>query len=249
MTVTDEEDAAIEILQELGLKEYEANCFVGLSRVEDATAKDVSEITEVPRTRVYDAIRVLEAKGLVEVQHTNPQRFRAVPREEAIETLRDQFESRFDALSSAIGSLESVDRDRESITQEVWSLTGSEAIANRTEQLIDEATDELVVVLGEESLVTEELTEALEARLRNEVPRAKVFVSGLDWLHGDDASEETAIGRLLLLDRQAILISSYDPGSGKERALFGSGFGNGLIVIVRRLMETGLLPVEPSQST
>ncbi|MFB6177506.1 MAG: helix-turn-helix domain-containing protein, partial [Halobaculum sp.] len=54
---------AVELLQQLGLKEYEAKCFVGLSRLSTGTAKQLSEITEVPRTRVYDAIRVLEAQG------------------------------------------------------------------------------------------------------------------------------------------------------------------------------------------
>ena len=84
-------DEAVEVLQQLGLKEYEAKCFVGLSRLSTGTAKQLSEITDVPRTRIYDAVRVLEAQGLVVIQHSSPQRFRAVPLEEATETLRDQY--------------------------------------------------------------------------------------------------------------------------------------------------------------
>ena len=94
MSTDDTLDEAVTALQELGLKEYEAQCFVGLSRLSSGTAKQLSEITDVPRTRVYDAIRLLEAQGLVEVQHSSPQRFRAVPLEEATETLRDQYEAR-----------------------------------------------------------------------------------------------------------------------------------------------------------
>jgi len=85
---------AIEVLQQLGLKEYEARCFVGLARLNTGTAKKLSELTEVPRTRVYDAIRILEAQGLVEIQHSSPQQFRAVPLEEATERSRDQYEER-----------------------------------------------------------------------------------------------------------------------------------------------------------
>ena len=83
MSTDDTVDEAIEVLQQLGLKEYEAKCFVGLSRLSTGTAKQISEITDVPRTRVYDAIRVLEAQGLVEIQHSSPQQFRAVPLAEA----------------------------------------------------------------------------------------------------------------------------------------------------------------------
>lgn len=262
MDTDDEQERAVETLQELGLKEYEANSYVGLTRVEDATAKRLSEITDVPRTRVYDAVQVLESRGLVEVQHSSPKRFRAVPLEEAIETLRDQFESRVDALSDSIGNLEPVEPEGESITQEIWALSGSDAIASRTRQLVGEATEEVVLVVGEESLVTDGLIHELNdvpdgitrvvgtlsgtarERFENEVPDARVFVSGLEWLRGGDTGDEVAIGRMLLVDREAILVSSYDPVTGKEQAIFGVGFGNGLVVIVHRLLETGLLPVD-----
>src|SRR6056297_4042684 len=95
-------EEAIEVLQQLGLKEYEARCFVGLTRLKTGTAKKLSELTEVPRTRIYDAIRVLEAQGLVEIQHSSPQRFRAVSLEEATETLRDQYEARVERLATAL---------------------------------------------------------------------------------------------------------------------------------------------------
>src|SRR6056297_2853298 len=102
-------EEATEVLQQLGLKEYEARCFVGLSRLPTGTAKQLSEITDVPRTRIYDAIRVLEAQGLVEIQHSSPQQFRAVPLEEATETLRDQYEARVDRLQKALDMVEIVD--------------------------------------------------------------------------------------------------------------------------------------------
>ncbi|MFT4923715.1 MAG: sugar-specific transcriptional regulator TrmB, partial [Haloarculaceae archaeon] len=51
MTEISNQDEAIELLQELGLKEYEAKCFVALCRLPQGTAKDISEISDVPRTR------------------------------------------------------------------------------------------------------------------------------------------------------------------------------------------------------
>lgn len=258
----EQQQAAVGTLQELGLKEYEADCYVGLTRMESATAKELSEATEVPRTRVYDAIHVLEIRGLVEIQHSSPQRYRAVPLDEAVETLRDQFESRVERLRESVGRLEPVDSEGEPISQEVWALSGRDAIANRTQQLMSEATEEIVFVIGEESIVTDELidelndiseeitliigtlSKGLEDRIESEVPHSEVFVSGLEWLHGHNADDETAIGRMVLIDRQTILMSSYDPETGNELAVFGSGFGNGLVVIIRRLMETGLLPVD-----
>jgi sugar-specific transcriptional regulator TrmB len=260
-------EEAIEMLQQLGLKEYEARCFVGLTRLDTGTAKRLSEITEVPRTRVYDAIRVLEAQGLVEIQHSSPQRFRAVSLDEATETLRDQYEARVERLRESLDTIEVVDTEDESPVQEVWTIAGQDAIENRTNQLLGKATNEVVLVLGDESLLTDELverlnnidpdiellvgalTESLEEQIHQAVPRATTFISGLDWLHGENATEdETAIGRLLLVDRSTILVSSIMPDSKEEQAIFGEGFGNGLVVIARRLMAQGLVRTrDPAQ--
>jgi len=70
MTENETTREAISLLQDLGLQEYEARCFMALNQLPNGTAKEIHEISEVPRTRVYDAIRVLESQGLVEVQHT-----------------------------------------------------------------------------------------------------------------------------------------------------------------------------------
>ncbi len=254
-------EEAVELLQQLGLKEYEARCFVGLTRLDTGTAKTLSDLTEVPRTRVYDAIRVLEAQGLVEIQHSSPQQFRAVSLDEATDTLRDQYEDRVDRLRDTLDTVERVDGG-ESPVPEVWALTGQDAIENRTEHLIETATDEVVLVIGDRSLLTDDLirmltdvangvelligasTPSLKAEIHAAVPDATTFVSGLEWLHGENAAEDdTAIGRLLLVDRSAILVSSIMPDSKEEQAIFGGGFENGLVVIARRLMAQGLVPV------
>ncbi|WP_227377061.1 TrmB family transcriptional regulator [Haladaptatus halobius] len=257
---------AVELLQKLGLKEYEAKCFVALSRLPKGTAKTISETSEVPRTRVYDAIRVLEAKGLVEVQHSNPQQFRAVSIEEASETLREEYQSRTETLVDALGDIEpALPDDDQEVTHEVWALSGATPITNRTQQLIDAAGREIVLIVGREAVLTEDLvehlqtaqetglsvligavTEQLRDRIQEALPDAEVFVSGLEWLSGSltDQSEDVTISRLLLVDRNTILVSSvYEKDSNEpsdEKAVFGRGFDNGIVVIARRLMATGL---------
>jgi len=261
---TNQQDA-IELLQQLGLKEYEARCFVALARRENGTAKDISETSQVPRTRVYDAIRVLESKGLVETQHTSPQVFRAVGIDEAVDTLRREYADRASSLRDALRGLEPPDEEQsEDVTHEVWSLSGETGIASRTEQLIESAGEEVVLVVGHEDVFTDELagtladaerrgvsvivgaaSESLRETVEAALPDVEVFVSGLEWLHQSSLpGDTTEIGRLLLVDREAILVSSFTQASGDdahEQAVFGRGFDNGLVAITRRLMATGLL--------
>jgi len=263
MDTSNQLNEAVDILQQLGLKEYEARCFVGLTRLETGTAKKLSEMTEVPRTRVYDAIRVLEAQGLVEIQHSSPQQFRAVPLEEATKTLQGQYEDRVARLEDALATIETVEVAEGTSSQQVWAMSGREAIENRANDHIETATEEVVLVIGDESLLTESLittltemdpevdlligtlTESLEDEITAQVPQATTFTTGLEWLRSDtdtENGEDVAIGRLLLIDRSTILVSSIIPSTGKEQAIFGEGFGNGIVVIARRIISQGLIP-------
>lgn len=262
------QDQAIEILQELGLKEYEARAFVALARRKRGTAKDISKTSEVPRTRVYDAIRVLESKGLVEVQHSNPQVFRAVSIDEAVNTLQTEYVERAQSLRDALSGLDPADdADTTEATHEVWALSGNQGITSRTQQLIEGATDEVILVIGHGSIFTDQLAEQLRTandrgvpvlvgtvdednrtEIQETLPGVDIFVSGLDWLsHSPLPGDDTEISRLLLTDREAILVSSFtearDDRRAHEQGVFGRGFDNGLVAIVRRLMATGL-PVE-----
>lgn len=260
----DTQQQAVGLLQQLGLKEYESKCFVALSRLPKGTAKQISDIADTPRTRVYDAIRVLEAKGLVEIQHTSPQQFRAVSLEEATETLRQQYESRVDELSTMLERIDPVQVDDEETTaHEVWGLSGTGSIAARTSKLIGEAAGEVVLVVGSDGVITDALVESLNdatergisvlvgtvseevrEQLQERAADINVFVSELKWLHESDDSENNdnvTIERILLVDQSTILLSSLDPSMHEEHAVFGRGFDNGLVVLTRRLMASGLL--------
>ncbi len=91
--------------------------------------------------------------------------------------------------------------------------------------------------------------EKLKRRVQDAFPEATVFVSGLDWLRQSPfAGDDTEISRLLLVDREAILVSSFtetgDNSREHAKGVFGRGFNNGLVAISRRLMATGLPSVD-----
>lgn len=164
-------------------------------------------------------------------------------------------------LTNALERTERIDPDDGDPVQEVWSMSGATAIENRVLQLLSESTGEVVLVLGDESLLTAELiaglnglpgsvdllvgavSESLREEVTEALPAARTFVSGLDWLRAGEGMPdgEVAIGRLLLVDRADPLISTITPESGED-AVFGSGFQNGLVAISRRLMSQGLVP-------
>ncbi|WP_408959320.1 TrmB family transcriptional regulator [Natrinema sp. 74] len=266
MTPDETIQEAIDLLQDLGLQEYEARCFVALNQLPDGTAKEIHEISEVPRTRVYDAVRVLESEGLIEVQHSNPQLYRAVDIDEATRSLQQKYTDRIDTLETHLKNADVHESEENDRVQEVWSLSGNEAIESRTLELIDSAESEIALVVVDESMLSETLFDALERavengrsvllggktdaitdRLRTELPTVRVFKTSLDWLTGVADGDEVAVSRILLVDRERLLIGTYYPDGGDERresAVFASGLENGLVVLLRRLITTGLPAVD-----
>ncbi|WP_415381269.1 TrmB family transcriptional regulator [Halosimplex sp. TS25] len=266
MTTENYKAETVGLLQDLGLKEYEAGCFLALTQLSAGTAKEISELSEVPRTRVYDAVRVLESKGLVEVQHSSPQQFRAVSIEEATATLRQQYDTRIDTLQSHLEALDLQPEDKSDRMQEVWSLSGHDGIESRTHTLLEDADSEVVLLVVEEELLTEALyerlhdavdrgvdviiggeTDAIIAKLGTELPSVKVFETELDWLLGPASDDEVGISRLLLVDRTKLLVSSFYPDDdhddSDEQAIFANGLENGIVVLLRRMISSGLLPL------
>jgi sugar-specific transcriptional regulator TrmB len=267
MTSEQLKSETVSLLQDLGLKEYEARSFLALIQLSTGTAKEINEVSEVPRTRVYDAVRVLESKGLVEVHHSSPQRFRAVGIEEAIAILQQQYDTRIDTLQSYLEALDlQPDVDDDDRMQEVWAISGHDGIESRMNVLLEDAESEIVLLVVEEELLTEALYERLHdavdrgvdvivggetgaiiARLGTELPSVKVFETELDWLLGPAGDDEVAISRLLLVDRTTLLVSSFYPGAdhdeSHEQAIFAKGLDNGIVLLLRRMISSGLLPV------
>lgn len=251
---------AVEELQELGLREYEAKCFVALTKIPSGTAREVSEQIDVPRTRVYEAARSLESRGLVEIQHSTPQQFRAIPVAEAVRLLDKQRRSRIETLEQSLQTLKQDSSEVDIEEPEVWSLADPVAIETRTEQLIERAEEEILLLLGDQQVLwdglSKQLRQALErdldvvvgtasdplqSRLGSSLPEEVVYRSELQWLDGVEFST-VAVGRLLLVDGTALLASSLLQSSGetREQAVYGTGRSNGLVVVFRRLLSQEL---------
>ncbi|AXG08359.1 TrmB family transcriptional regulator (plasmid) [Haloplanus rubicundus] len=252
------------MLQKLGLKQYEAACFVALSRLPHATAKEISEISDVPRTRVYDAVGVLESKGLVETHHASPKQFRVIPVDDATDVLRSEYQSTTETLRETLQSIDPVDTDTESTpSAEVWSLTGSDAIETRTRRLAEEADHEVVLVVGDSLVLTDALEETLRTAQRRGVSvtvgtyngaqhdsldSSGIETSSLDipiFARAVAPDESSEISRILLVDRDAVLISSKPTDDGddaSERAVVGRGSTNGFVTIVCRTLLATIPP-------
>lgn len=65
----------ISLLKDLGLNNYEARILYALFRLKEADAKQIAELANVPRTKIYEILEKLAAAGYVVVKDTRPRTY------------------------------------------------------------------------------------------------------------------------------------------------------------------------------
>jgi len=238
-------DDVIALLQELGLTEYAARCYVALIQLGSGTAREVAETTSVPRSRVYDAIERLSDRGLVDTGHASPKVFRPASRETIARTFQLKYEQTVEDLTDRLAAVKPTERQYEQ--SGVWTVTGQQAVTDRALEFIADA-DEEVVYMSVEDLLTDDVIAALadaercgvdvylagispeaKMRIQDEIPSAEVFETLWEW-------SDTPAGRLVMIDEETILVSVLTAQSAvKETAIWGSGERNSLVVVLKAI--------------
>lgn len=245
----DPQSAAVEQLEQFGLSTYAARTFVALAGLGTGTARDISQVSEVPRTRVYDAVDELHDRGLVDVQQSSPKTFWAISAETASRLFEHELQHRTDVLRTALTELEPVERRNEQ--RGVWTVDGQSAVTERVLEFFRGAEEEIVYMTVDD-LLTDDLlaglrdaadrgvdikiggvSDGVQRRIRDEVPGASAFESLWVW-------SDTPAGRLMMVDQQKTLVSALVNGTDAdlsdpraETAIWGEGETNSLVAVLK----------------
>jgi len=79
-------------LEDIGLNMYERKIYSALLGRGVSTAGELSEMTNVPRSRAYDVLESLAEKGFVVIKSSKPMEYVSIPPEQAIENIKKQHE-------------------------------------------------------------------------------------------------------------------------------------------------------------
>lgn len=211
-----DESDAVEAFERLGLTSYEAKVFIALQRIGSGSARDVAQVTDVPRSQVYSAAESLADRGLVGIQQSSPKQFRPVSIEAARSTLRDRFERESDRAFDFVARARA--EGNKETKEDIWTIRGPEGISDRTVELIHEAEETVVFGTRLPELLTETITQALVGRAENgvdvtiisEEPAVKVAFQdepAIDLVEPPANMENDRSGRVLLADHHTILLS------------------------------------------
>ncbi len=140
------------------LGEYEITAYLTVLEHGQLTASEIADRTDIPQPRVYDTVRSLSDRGLVELRETRPMQIRAVDPNEAFATVRA-------SLSEMIDELEARYTAPARDTEAVSLVKSRSTILRHLSDAIEAAEYELVLSLTPELLdrFGDDLREAIDA--------------------------------------------------------------------------------------
>ncbi|MBL8165782.1 MAG: TrmB family transcriptional regulator [Anaerolineae bacterium] len=135
-------------LTRIGFTEYEAKVYLALLSDSPATGYQLSKTSGVPRSMVYEALSRLHGRGVVlESVEDRASVYRPLPPELLLERHHDDHQQLMNNLRAGLTRLYNAPTE-----DRVWSLSGERSIRTYMVQLIQQAQNEIYLVLTDDDL-------------------------------------------------------------------------------------------------
>src|SRR3989344_9580962 len=99
----------LDALRDIGLNLYERKLFAALLARGTSTAGELAEIANVPRSRSYDVLESLAAKGFLVAQNSKPLRYVAIDPQEALNRASQKLQEDMELTMKKIDQLKNSD--------------------------------------------------------------------------------------------------------------------------------------------
>jgi sugar-specific transcriptional regulator TrmB len=199
-------------LVKIGFSEYEAKAYVALLRKSPVTGYELSKLSGVPRSMIYEVLGKLTARGAAMTLRTgSATKYAPVSAEEFLDQLEREQQDLIASLKDDLTTLASAPD-----LEYVWNIEGHENIMVRAAEMIGQAEKRVYLALLPATFPT--LLPALEGAIHRGVQVVIYTPSELDLPGGQvvaaPLSEEAltqvgGLGLILVIDGQEVLVGEW----------------------------------------
>jgi len=132
----------IDALEGLGFSVYEARAYIGLLKQNPVTGYQLSKVSGIPRSRIYETLDRLAARGYAISVQSDPVTFKPLAARELLAQIQDKLDSSLSLLDKELTLLET-----DNPTESTWNLRGREAILERVRLMVSRA-EKCVYLMG-----------------------------------------------------------------------------------------------------
>lgn len=138
----------ITLMKKYNFTEYETKVYITLLEIGQATGYEISKMSSVPRSKVYNVLELLIKKGAVCKSSQEQILYRAVDVEEFIDALKQDTKKDMLTLKNSLEQHSKATFDR----NEIWNIEGYDTILSRCKNCIRNAKEELMIQIWVEDL-------------------------------------------------------------------------------------------------
>jgi sugar-specific transcriptional regulator TrmB len=154
----------LDALKSIGLNLYERKIFVALLARGVASAGELSQIANVPRSRSYDILESLAEKGFVVIQPSKPLKYVALAPKDALDRTQQNLQKKHEEMiqrieklkkSNVVGELEKIYKEGINLVQPfdmTGTLKGKYSINQHLNSLFKSAEKEINILTTENGL-------------------------------------------------------------------------------------------------
>ena len=135
-------DEIVEKLKELGLNEYQSKVYVALLKKHPATGYEISKIANIPQSRTYDTLKVLESMHVVIPSNTKPINYTPIKPKELTKRYKRKFESTVNYLDKKLPDIK-----EETYTEPILTVSGRVKILDKIIEIIKNSRKNIYISL------------------------------------------------------------------------------------------------------
>lgn len=150
----------IEKLKEIGLNTYEAKTYIALLKKYPATGYEVAKLANIPQSRTYDTLKILEEKNIVVATNTKPITYTPIKPKQLTSRVQKKMEAAIKFLDKNLPNV------KENYNEPIITVTGKQNIQEKILDVIRNAKKEIYLEIWSQDFKTYE-QELLNAYNRN----------------------------------------------------------------------------------
>jgi hypothetical protein len=163
----EEKDRIVRSLEKMGLSNYEARAYLAAINQPAMTGYKLSKLSGVPRSRIYETIEKLIAKGLVMFQSSEKTLLSAVDSAAFLDKKKKESQDHHTFLEESLPKLNTMDDPG------IWSVTGRAMILKTIKELMNDAQKYVYMSLFSNDL--SELEDMILATRKRNIPVWGIF--------------------------------------------------------------------------
>lgn len=204
------------LLRDFAFSKYESACYLALLNLHPANGSQVSKLSGIARSRIYDVLRGLSKKGLV--FEVDKGMYVPLPFSELKKRLRSQFESNMAILEEQLNELAA-----ETSTSYLLTLKGTRSVMDKARDIIGEARREIYLRVFPDAW--RQINDALDRAMRRgvgirfiamgDIPR----ITDIQVTHPDTGELAARIGGTsidIIADKREALVGVFETDAPEQ---------------------------------